>query len=193
MCRHVTSPVLGKAGERKLRNKTGAPQRDRRGRLSFLWSAEKPGEGGVWTVVTQGFTLRSATSPVRAAGERTVSSRISARPKAGSKKGRLTMTTHLVAVLSARPAGPTHEPDKRPSGATSEPCEDLPGGAGEVRRRARPRERDIERRRAWLFDVKRCAAVLCSSAAYLVSAGAVMVLAYFAARLVALWIIGPVN
>jgi hypothetical protein len=44
-------------------------------------------------------------------------------------------------------------------------------GAADVRPRARPRERDIERHRAWLFDVERRAAVLCSSTAYLVSAG----------------------
>jgi hypothetical protein len=35
--------------------------------------------------------------------------------------------------------------------------------------------------------------VLCSGALYLVSVGTVMILAYFAARLVALWTIGPVN
>jgi hypothetical protein len=104
------------------------------------------------------------------------------------------MTTNLVPLPSTRPAGPTCERDNRRSiGSTPEPHEGWPGRAAAVARRARSRERDIERRHARPFDVKRRSAVLCSSALYLVSVGTVMILANFAARLVALWTIGPVN
>jgi hypothetical protein len=98
------------------------------------------------------------------------------------------MRTTLVALLRMRSAGRTREPHNRPIGATPEPYEGEPGRVAKARPRARPR-----RRRAWLFDVERRAAVLCSSAAYLLGAGAVMVLAYFAAHLVASWTFGPVN
>ncbi len=104
------------------------------------------------------------------------------------------MTTNLVPLPSTRPAGPIHERDNRGSiGSVPEPHEGWPGRAVGGGRRAWSREREIERRRAWLFEVERCSAVLGSGAVYLVSVGTVMIVAYFVARLVASWIFGPVN
>jgi hypothetical protein len=104
------------------------------------------------------------------------------------------MTTHLVSPPGPRPAGPTHEGDKGWAiGSMPEPHEGGLGRAAGVGRRARSRERDVERRRVWLFDVERRSAVLCSGALYLVSVGIVMILGGFAACLVGLWTIGPVN
>jgi hypothetical protein len=67
-------------------------------------------------------------------------------------------------------------------------------GVAGVRHRARPRELDTERDRAWRLGFgERCAVVLCTSTAYVLSVGAVLMLANFAAHLVALWTLGTVN
>jgi hypothetical protein len=68
------------------------------------------------------------------------------------------------------------------------------GGIAGVQPRPRLRELDTERRRAWRLGVgERCAVVLCSCTAYLVSFGAALLLAYFAAHLVALWMFGSAS
>ena len=85
------------------------------------------------------------------------------------------MMTTTVAPL------PGKQPDDGPSRATG------------VRPEAERHEREIKRRRVWLFDVSRRDAMLSSSTAYLVSVGLVMILAYFMMRFVALWTIGPMN